>query len=491
MKKYLLLYKILFLSTTGHAQLSITPGANLVNSGSIIVSLQNMDFVNNGAFVAGSGSMKFTGNQNSNISGINLPSFNIVEIAKTNGAKVLLTSNSTVGSSINFISGQLDLNNNNILLNSSAFIAGESENNRIIGPNGGFVEITQDMNAPASVNAGNLGATISSSANLGNVTVRRGHLPQSGTGLTTSINRYYLITPTNNSNLNSTLRLKYFDAELNAQNENSLVIYQSDNGAADWTNLSQTSQNTNANHIEITGVGSLSLQTLANNNVQLADGVTGFVFTGQRKRPTEVQLNWTSQTESNMSGYEVQRKLDNEPDFSQRAFVNSSATGGDSFSPLSYQYKDVNEYTGISYYRLKIVTLNGFTYSTVISIAGKNRGGGNNNREAGDDITAVNGKTQLQANSSTHKIIVGPNPNNGNFWFSVNGIEKETVATLYTIDGKQIKQFRIINLQQQQVRNISPGIYLLKIPGFETQKIIVNGRGTPESRETITNNIKF
>ena len=127
----------------------------------------------------------------------------------------------------------------------------------------------------------------------------------------------------------------------------------------------------------------------------------------------------------------------------------------------------------------------------MISIAGKNRGGGNNNREAGDDITAVNGKTQLQANSSTHKITVGPNPNNGNFWFSVNGIEKETVATLYTIDGKQIKQFRIINLQQQQVRNISPGIYLLKIPGFETQKIIVNGRGTPESRETITNNIKF
>ena len=164
-----------------------------------------------------------------------------------------------------------------------------------------------------------------------------------------------------------------------------------------------------------------------------------------------------------------------------------------SFSPLSYQYKDANPYTGISYYRLKIVTLNGFTYSNVIAVAGKNKGGGNNSREAGDDITAVNGKTLPQANSSTQKVSVGPNPNNGNFWFSVNGIENETIATLYTIDGKQIKQFRVVNLLQQQVSNIRTGIYLLKVPGFETQKIIVNGggNGATESRQTITNNNKF
>lgn len=493
MKKYLLLYKILFLSITGHAQLTITPGANWVSSGNITVSLQNLDFENNGAFIAGNSSMKFTGNQNSNIGGASLPFFNILEIAKTNGVKVSLTTNCSVGSSINFISGQLDLNNSDILLNSSAYIAGESENNRITGANGGFVEITQDMNAPASVNAGNLGATISSSVNLGSVTIRRGHVPQSATGLTNSINRYYMITPTNNSNLNLTLRLKYFDAELNGQNETSLVIYQSNNSGIDWTNISQTSQNTNANYVEKTGVASLALQTLANNNIQLPDGVTGLVFTGQRKKPTEVQLNWTAQTETNMSGYEVQRKLDNEPDFSPRAFVNSSAPGGNSFSPLSYQYKDANPYTGISYYRLKIVTLNGFTYSNVIAVAGKNKGGGNNSREVGDDITAVNGKTLPQANSSTQKVSVGPNPNNGNFWFSVNGIENETIATLYTIDGKQIKQFRVVNLLQQQVSNIRTGIYLLKVPGFETQKIIVNGggNGATESRQTITNNNKF
>ena len=498
MKKYFLLYKILFLSITGYAQLTITPGANWVNSGNITVSLQNLDFVNNGAFIAGNSSMKLTGNQNSTISGTSLPFFNILEIAKANGMKVSLNRNVSIGSSINFISGQLDLNNYNILLNSSAFIAGESENNRITGANGGFVEITQDMNAPASVNAGNLGATISSNADLGSVTIRRGHLPQSGTGLANSIHRYYLIIPTNNSNVNSTLRLRYFDAELNGQDENSLVIYQSNNSGTDWNNLSQTSRNTNANYVEKTGVASLALQTLANDNVQLPDGVTGLLFTGQRKKPAEVTLKWTSETETNMSGYQIQRRLKNEIDFSDRAFVNTLAPGGNSALQLSYHHIDANPYPDTSYYRLKILTNNAtFTYSNVIAVAGKSRGGGggngNGNSTTTDDMTTLNGKPMTPTSSLPQKITVGPNPNNGNFWFTVNGITKETIATLYTIDGKQISQFRVVNLQQQQVSNLRSGIYLLKVPGFETQKIIVTGgaNNTPVTRPATDNNAKY
>src|SRR6185503_18581846 len=114
-----------------------------------------------------------------------------------------------------------------------------------------------------------------------------------------------------------------------------------------------------------------------------------------------------------------------------------------------------------------------------IAVAAKTKGGGGNgnNRVAEDEITTASGKPSMQIGSSVKKISVGPNPNNGNFWFSVNGIEKETIATLYTIEGKQINQFRIVNLQQQQVSGLPSGIYLLKVAGFETQKIIVNGGG--------------
>jgi len=497
MKKYLILYKLLFIGLGGYGQITISSGAQWITTGNTTVVLQNIDLVNNGSISTGTGSFKFTGTQNSTISGSSMALFSILEISKTNNAKVLLGRNISIGSSINFISGQLDLNNNNILMASTANIAGESENNRIIGANGGFVEITQDMNAPASVNAGNLGATITSSANLGSVTIRRGHQPQSGTGLTNSLNRYYLVTPANNSNLNATLRLRYFDTELNGQNENVLVIYKSNDNGSNWNNMSQTTRNTNANYVEKTGMSNLALQTLANDAAVAADGVTGLVFTGQRKKATEITLKWTSQTETNMSGYQIQRRLKNEVGFSDKAFVNSLAPGGNSLSQLSYQNIDANTYADTSFYRLKIMTTaNTFTYSNEIAVPGKTKGGGGggngNNLTMTYETATVSGKTITQINSLTKKITVGPNPNNGNFWFTVIGIEKETLATLYTIDGKQLKQFRIKNLQQQQVNGLRSGIYFLKVPGMDAFKITVQGggNGLPINNVSNSNAIK-
>ena len=498
MKKYILFMLILAISYQMIGQVTITPGSQWVNDGNVTVTFNNQDLIINGTFTAGTSNMRFIGNQNSTISGSTMPAFSVLEIAKTNGTKVSLNKNISVNTSLNFISGQLDLNGNNIMMNTSAMIAGESENNRIIGTNGGFVEITLNMNAPASVNAGNLGATITSSTNMGSVTIRRGHIVQTGTGLSGSINRYYLINPANNSGLNATLRLKYFDTELNGQNENSMVIYKSDNNGTDWNNMSQTTRNTNANYVEKTGMNNLTLQTLANDNVATPDGATGIVLTGQRKKTTEVTLKWNSQTETNMSGYQIQRRLKNEADFSDRVFVNTLAPGGNSASQLSYQNIDANSYTDTTYYRLKIVTNSAsVTYSNVIAVSEKTKGGGGgngngNNSTLTDEITTTTRKPVMQFNT-TKKITVGPNPNNGNFWFSVNGIQKETIATLYTIDGKQINQFRVVNLQQHKVNNLSKGIYLLKVAGFETQKIIVNGavNGRQQSTQIITDNIKL
>ena len=71
------------------------------------------------------------------------------------------------------------------------------------------------------------------------------------------------------------------------------------------------------------------------------------------------------------------------------------------------------------------------------------------------------------------KINIGPNPNNGNFWFVVSGIEKETTAALVTIDGKVLKQFKVFNMQQEKIYGLTRGVYVLKVQGLETVKIIV------------------
>ena len=319
-----------------------------------------------------------------------------------------------------------------------------------------------------------------------------------GNGLTAGVQRYYSIIPENNADLNATLRLRYFDNELNGQNENALVIYQSNDDGASWNNISQTTRNTNGNFVEKTGMETLTLHTLANDNIVNPDGATGVILTGQRKKATEVTLKWTSLSETNMNGYQVQRKLDTEADFTDQAFVNTLAPGGNSLSQLSYQNIDANPHTGISYYRLKIVaTGGGFSYSNVVAVSGKTKGSGNgngnpNNRDSDTEFTTVTGKSTTQPNSLAQKITIGPNPNNGHFWFSVTGLEKETTATLFTIDGKQVKQFRVMNMRQQTVNGIRTGIYLLKVPGFETQKIVVNG-GTnlPAIQPVMENNIKF
>ena len=480
--------------------MKVTAGATVNTSGGVSIVLSDMDLDNDGTIdqAGGEGAFRFTGTQNSAIKGTSMPVIGILEVNKTNGGKLVLDRNINISSFLTFISGQLDLNGNNILMNASAMIAGESETNRIIGTNGGFVEITEDMNAPASANPGNLGATISSTANLGSVTIRRGHTVQSGTGLTNSMHRYYNIIPTNNSSLDAILRLKYFDAEINGQSEDALVIYKSNNDGIDWNNMSQTTRNTNANYVEKTAMSNLTLQTLANDNVVIADGATGVVLTGQRKKATDVTLKWNSSTETNMNGYQIQRRLKNEADFSDRGFVNTLAPGGNSASQLSYQNIDANSYTDTSFYRLKIVTNNAtFTYSNVIAVPAKTKGGGagngNGNNRTADDVTGVNANAMMRPDAMTKKITIGPNPNNGNFWLRINGIEKETIATLYTIDGKQIRQFRVLNLQQQQVNGMHTGIYLLKVPGFDTQKIVVNGGGNvvPATPPVINGNLKF
>ncbi len=481
MKKILLLYKILFVSLPGFAQLTISPGTQWINNGNVNIVIGNMDFVDNGSFSVGNSSVKFTGNQSSMITSAATSDFKILEVAKTNGAKIILGKIINVGTSINFISGLLDLNNNNILLDPAAYIAGESENTRIIGSNGGFVEITQNLNAPLSANPGNLGATITSTADLGNVIIRRGQVPQTGTGLAGSIQRYYSITPQNNSGLNATLRLKYFDAELNGQNENISVIYQSNDNGLNWTTLSQSSRNTNADYVEKNGVSSLSLQTLGNDSS--TGPVAGLVFNAKRKKASEVELTWTTTMETNMLGFEIQRKLDNEPDFTATTFVNSKAPGGNSTTTLSYLQIDPNSYTGTSYYRLKIVDLNNnLSYSDIKSVDGKTKGGGGKNNTIQNGDTAMTTSTKAELKSMelpAPKITVGPNPNNGNFWFMVSGMEKETIAAIYTADGKMVKQFRVQNLQQRQVTGMRSGMYILKVEGLNPFWIIVQGEADP------------
>jgi hypothetical protein len=273
-----------FNSSKVAAQLFISPGTDCYVQGNLPIVLQDMDFVNNGNFNHSGGVIRFSGSLNSLIGGEGVIFFNNLEVAKENNKLLQLNKHIIVRNEVNFLSGFIDLNGFILNLDSYGLLSNESEASRIIGVNGGIVRISTILNAPTAVNPGNLGAVISSSKNLGTVTISRAHQPQQvNGGGTSSINRYFDISPSANKNLDAIFRFQYFDAELNGFDENQLEMWRKHNGPK-WMKEEFTTRNSVDNYVEKTGIRSFSQWTLSD-----ADGNAIALITAARKSPDNIE----------------------------------------------------------------------------------------------------------------------------------------------------------------------------------------------------------
>jgi len=92
-------------------------------------------------------------------------------------------------------------------------------------------------------------------------------------------------------------------------------------------------------------------------------------FTGEKKANSNLLL-WSTATELNNSGFELQRSA-NGRDFSKLSFIASKAENGTSNAIISYSYEDRNPLATTNYYRLKQIDKNGQnSYSKIVSLAG-------------------------------------------------------------------------------------------------------------------------
>ncbi len=92
-------------------------------------------------------------------------------------------------------------------------------------------------------------------------------------------------------------------------------------------------------------------------------------FKGERKG-AENLLSWTTATEINNAGFELQRSADG-VNFSTLTFVESKANNGNSSAALTYNYADVKPLSGSGYYRLKQIDRDGKSaFSEVVLIKG-------------------------------------------------------------------------------------------------------------------------
>jgi len=110
-----------------------------------------------------------------------------------------------------------------------------------------------------------------------------------------------------------------------------------------------------------------------------------------------VKLLWSTAQEKNCSHFDVERSPD-VLNYTKINTVNSKATGGNSYAPLSYTYLDNEPLPGTSYYRLKQVDLDkSYEYSQVITVS--------------------------VFKSNNIKFVIYPNPTQGEFTADISGIE--------------------------------------------------------------------
>ena len=284
--------------SSAQGSLQTTPGATIKTANNSFIVLDNMHIVNNGSFVqaAEDGTIKFTGNADVNVSGSSIIIFDKLNLAKTTNFKVSLQQNVNVVGHVNFTSGLLDLNNSVLNLGTTATLNGETETSRIFTFGNGYVQVINLLNMPVSANPGNLGAIITSTKNLGSVTIRRGHLAQPNvSGTTPGILRYYDIVPTIDNGLKATLRFQYFDIELNNLDESTLELWKQ--GKKNWSKEGYTSRSTVNNYVEKTNIATLSRWTLSGTfNSALTKVNSGYTATVKENSESKNNLSiWPNQ----------------------------------------------------------------------------------------------------------------------------------------------------------------------------------------------------
>lgn len=361
MKNKFLMLTFSIVIIQANAQLTVQSGASITSTGSAVISLNNMDLQNNGTInqATGTGKFVFTGATNNNISGTNTPVIDKLEIAKTGNAQLSLQQSINIGSSIQFTSGLIDLNNHNILLQPTALLVGENEASHITGATGGYTEITVPLNAPSAVNPGNLGAIISSTQNLGNTLIRCGHTSQMNSpSSSNSIYRYYDITPANNTALNATLRLFYFDTELNGLAENTLELWKNTNSST-WANTGYTSRDAAANYVEKTGINDFSRWTLFSSNNPLPLVLTTFKASCNNGNAV---LAWKTVQEQNTHHFTAQKSKDG---MNWQSFATVAAAGNSS-TERSYTITDFTPFVDGTFYRIAAYDIDGSSHYTGI-----------------------------------------------------------------------------------------------------------------------------
>ncbi|MGQ8335705.1 cadherin-like domain-containing protein [Sunxiuqinia sp. A32] len=167
-----------------------------------------------------------------------------------------LSSGITVNSNL-ILNKNVNLNGQDVVLGNTAQLI---EDNGLFLGTSGTVKTTRNLSNISSENVAGLGAIISTTADMGETTIVRGH--NSFTmGSNNSIKRCFDITAANNNDLNATLSFSYSDSELNGNTAAELNLFESTDNKSTWQYKNST-VNTDSKTVSLNGVGTFASYTL-------------------------------------------------------------------------------------------------------------------------------------------------------------------------------------------------------------------------------------
>jgi hypothetical protein len=176
--------------------------------------------------------------------------------------------------------------------------------------------------------------------------------------LTTPNNNKFLIFAGGN-NTNANVRTKV----LNVTNETTVTTYGLDS-LGDVTTYFANANGSGDAATKDNGDGTYTIFSLFTNGGLLATTTTTSILPvtissfNVAKRNKAVAVTWTTETEINNSGFEIQKST-NGVDFSTIGFVATKAYNGSSSQKLSYAFQDNRLIAGKSFYRLKQIDKDG------------------------------------------------------------------------------------------------------------------------------------
>jgi len=242
----------------------------------------------------------------------------------------------------------------------------------------------------------------------------------------------------------SSLTLYWDSGELSQiDNIDALVVAHLTGGKWELVNISSRSGSPEAGSITTEVVSRYSPYTFGSTEVEYNPLPVTLTDFAARQEENCIELEWTTQSESNNDYFEIERSTDG-VNFVTIGFVQGA---GNSDQPLNYQFTDGEPVNGYAYYRLSQVDYDG-------------------TRSYADKVIAI-----FYSSSEIDNLTVAPNPTNGLFRISASGSMAGGIIELLSQAGSVI---RIVNVDSFDatidISDLPDGIYILR---FKTSKQIL------------------